>query len=132
MALLESLNVLIVEDEPLIAMVLADIVESLGGQVTEEAFTLRAAEAAAQEARYDVAILDINLRGEMSYPAARRIHRRGLPFFFVTGYAHRDVPPDLDHVPIVSKPYDTQAIMRAGASVLSRSRLAFHEARSVV
>ena len=116
----EGLNILIVEDEPLIGFVLQDLIEEAGGRVVAHATTLREAEQCAEIEGFDLAILDINLNGEFSYPAARRLAMRNQPFFFVTGYAHLKVPDDLSGVPVLDKPYTRHAILRTAEQVLDR------------
>lgn len=116
----EGRGVLIVEDEPLIGFVLQDLIEEAGGRVVAHATTLREAEQLAEVEGFDLAILDINLNGEMSYPAARRLAARKHPFFFVTGYAHLAIPEDLSGVPVLDKPYTRHAILRTAEQVLDR------------
>jgi CheY-like chemotaxis protein len=116
----DGLGVLVVEDEPLIGFVLQDLIEEVGGHVVAHATTLSEAEQLADIEGFDLAILDINLNGEMSYPAARRLAAQKRPFFFVTGYAHLKVPEDLSEVPVLDKPYTRAAILRTAERVLDR------------
>jgi CheY-like chemotaxis protein len=53
-----------------------------------------------------VALLDINLRGEMVYPVAARLRERGVPFIFMTGYAPEGVSKEFNDAPILKKPVD--------------------------
>lgn len=54
----------------------------------------------------DLAVLDVNLAGELSMPVAERLHAEGIPFVFATGYGADFARPDLfSAVPVVSKPY---------------------------
>ena len=64
---------------------LADMVEELGHPVVAEAGNIEVGQALAETAIFDLAILDINIAGRIS-PVAEIIHRRGLPFVFVSGY----------------------------------------------
>ncbi len=67
---------------------------------------LSAALEIAGEARLDGAILDINLAGENSFPVARLLRKRRVPFLFLTGYTDISfVPPDLRDVPRLFKPF---------------------------
>ena len=79
------LRALLVEDEPLVALMIEDMLVDLGIDVALSASTLADA-LAATEAEFDFALLDINLKGERSFPAAEALRRRGKPFLFVTGY----------------------------------------------
>lgn len=112
---------LIVEDEPLVAMLLEDILAGLEIEVAGLAANLPDALRSADDARYDAAILDINLQGRMSYPAAHRLVQAGIPILFVTGYAAECIPAELRNVPVVAKPYRADQIGRALRQVLGLS-----------
>jgi DNA-binding NarL/FixJ family response regulator len=94
------------------------MIEDLGGEVAAWAETLEDATRLASSQEPDVAILDINLKGEASYAAARILAERDRPFFFVTGFAHVDVPESLSGVPVVAKPYTYRCIGAAVEKVL--------------
>ncbi|MEI9891042.1 MAG: response regulator [Caulobacteraceae bacterium] len=83
-----ALRILVVEDEMMVAMLVEDMLTDLGHEVAGVAHSLSSAlsmiEAKAGE--FDLAVLDINLSGEPSFPAARRLMERGTPFLFATGY----------------------------------------------
>jgi CheY-like chemotaxis protein len=99
-----AVRVLLVEDEPIIAMTAEDMLDALGCQVVARAATLEEALAASARGDFDVAMLDINLNGVTSLPVADALKDAGKPFIFTTGYgiegcgSHRDVP-------LVTKPY---------------------------
>ena len=104
---LYGLRVLIVEDELLLGLALHDDLESLGCAVIGPFGTLAQAEEEARRNAFDVAILDINLHGEMVYPLADDLSRRGIPFLFLTGYAAASVPDAFKAAPHVPKPYNS-------------------------
>lgn len=106
------LRALLVEDEPLVALMIEDMLADLGIDVTLSASTLADALAAA-EAEFDFALLDINLRGERSFPAAEALRRRGKPFMFVTGYGTLGTYGTDFDVVVLQKPF-TIADLRAG------------------
>lgn len=88
-----SLSVLIVEDEPLIAMMLEDFVDALGHRVAGTADTVEDALARVSEGGFDVAILDVRLRGgQASWPVADALSDRGVAFLLATG-GHVEPPP---------------------------------------
>jgi CheY-like chemotaxis protein len=106
-----SRSILIVEDEPLISMMLEDFLESLGHNVVATCESLE--EALEQVARggFDVAILDVQLKdGKRAWPIADLLAAAGTPFVLATG-GHVD-PPPAQHAdaPILSKPYTIEAI----------------------
>jgi len=103
-------NILIVEDEPLIAMMLEDFLDSLGHTVVATVESVKDAEAAVARGGFDVAILDVNLKGEHIWPVADRLADGGVPFVLATG-GHIDPPPERHaDAPVLSKPYTIDAI----------------------
>ncbi len=114
-------RVLIIEDEPIISMLLEDIVDDLGMTVSGCGATLAEASELARVSDCDAAIFDINLHGQMSYPAAEILALRGVPLVFVTGYARDRIPPLLAKVPVLPKPYQAHQIAAALAGVLGLS-----------
>ena len=88
-----ALSVLIVEDEPLIAMMLEDFVDALGHSVAGTADNVEDALARVSDGGFDVAILDVRLRGgQPSWPVADALSDRGVAFLLATG-GHVDPPP---------------------------------------
>jgi hypothetical protein len=81
----DSLCVLVVEDESLIAMLIEDALAELNCTVVAVASSLRDALDKASSMDFDVAIFDVNLNGSPSYPIAELLVRRGIPFIFSTG-----------------------------------------------
>jgi CheY-like chemotaxis protein len=97
-------SIFLVEDEALIRMMLAEMVEELGYRVVAEAGDMVAGQALAETAIFDLAILDINIAGDMITPVAEIIDRRGLPFIFVSGYGPRGRPEAFRGRPALPKP----------------------------
>ena len=94
-------RVFLVEDEALIRLMLAEMIEELGHQIVAEAGSIESAQPLAETAAFDIAILDVNIGGYYIDKIAQTIVRRGLPFIFVTGYAKAAMPPaflDKNHV----------------------------------
>ncbi|WP_035485701.1 response regulator [Geminicoccus roseus] len=96
--------VLIAEDEPVVALFLEDLLLELGCRVVVTTGLAQAVQAARSET-IDVAILDINLNGEQSYPAAAALLARGIPFGFASGYGPEGRDPSFADVPVLAKPY---------------------------
>ncbi len=103
-------RVLIAEDEALIGMLLEDMLTSLGAQPLAPATTLAQALQLLDGAGFDVAILDLNLHGEASYPVAERLRERGIPFAFASGYGREALKADFADVPLLQKPYRLSAL----------------------
>lgn len=84
---LRGRHVLIVEDEYLLADDLSDALSDVGAKVVGPAGSIEQATALILSREpIDVAILDVNLRGEMVFPVADALRQRGIPFAFATGY----------------------------------------------
>jgi CheY-like chemotaxis protein len=108
-----KLSLFLVEDEALIRMMMAEMVEELGHQVVAEAGSVREALPLAQKVEFDLALLDVNLGGESVAPIAITIERRGLPFLFVTGYASTSLPEPFSGRPVLRKPFPTASLKQA-------------------
>ncbi len=104
-------TILIVEDEPLIAMMLEDFLESLGHDVVATCDCVAAALGHVEPGGFDVAILDIRLKdGESVWPVADRLAAAGTPFVLATG-GHVEPPPAAHAgAPILAKPYTIDSI----------------------
>ncbi len=79
-------RVLVVEDEFLLADELAEWLQSKGAEVVGPFPDVNASLSALHERIADWAVLDLNLRGEPTYPIADRLEALDIPFVFVTGY----------------------------------------------
>jgi CheY-like chemotaxis protein len=100
-----SRSILIVEDEPLIAMMLEDFVLSLGHEVSGNCDSVAAAMKEIENGTFDLAILDVNLKGENVWPVAAALRSKGTPFVLASG-GHVDPPPaEFRNVPMIEKPY---------------------------
>jgi CheY-like chemotaxis protein len=106
----QSRSVLIVEDEPLIAMMLEDFLDSLGHRVAGSVDTVAEALHRVEEGGFDVAIVDVHLKGEHVWPVADRLVEKGIPFVLSTG-GHIEPPPAAHAAaPVLSKPFTIDAI----------------------
>src|SRR5947209_8076705 len=85
-------SILIVEDEPLIAMMLEDFLDSLGHRVHGTCDSVECALDETEKGGFDLAILDVNLKGENVWPVATRLREKNVPFVIATG-GHVDPPP---------------------------------------
>ncbi len=106
--------ILIVEDEPLIAMMLEDFLEELGHKVVASCDSVDDALARVAEGGFDVAILDVSLKdGRKVWPVVDRLVAAGKPFVLATG-GHVE-PPPAEHADAttLAKPYTIDAIQPA-------------------
>jgi two-component sensor histidine kinase/DNA-binding response OmpR family regulator len=97
-------RLLLVEDELVVGVFMRELLETIGYRPTEPVGRLSDAMAMAAKERFDGAILDMNLNGEIIYPLAELLTEQSVPFVFVTGYAPRSVDPRFTAVPILQKP----------------------------
>src|SRR5262249_52948792 len=103
-----------VEDEPLVAIELQAILEEAGHTVVGPAMNLARGLEFVRNDRFDIALLDISLGREKSFPIALELLRREIPFAFVTGYTDlNSVPEELRAAPRVKKPYGVDEIRTA-------------------
>ena len=104
MSTVTVLRVLLVEDESIVAMMVADLLEELGHVVAGAASTLEDAVVKAASLEFDVALLDLNLNGRQSKLVVAILQRRELPFVFTTGYGSA-MTAELAEVPVLRKPF---------------------------
>ena len=103
-------DVLIVEDDPIIALGFEDMILGFGvGMVRTAASVIRALDMIADRAP-DFALLDVGLVREKSFAIAERLEALQVPFAFVTGYGADGVPAALAHRPRLAKPCSTEAL----------------------
>jgi DNA-binding response OmpR family regulator len=105
-------RILIVEDEFFAAVLLEEDLRAAGWEPIGPFTTLARAIEAARAEIFDVAILDVNLNGEMVYPLADELAERKRPFIFLSGYGLRDLPERFRSLPKVAKPYNRASLMK--------------------
>ena len=116
--LLKGRNVLLVEDNMIIAMDGEDALRDLGADVVTAASVGRAHEAIAIQS-VDLAVLDFNLGHETSLPIADMLAERGIPFLFATGYGDGlELPARFEAVTLLKKPYSGATLAQALAPVI--------------
>lgn len=122
-AALDGRVIMLVEDEFFQAADLARALSEAGARLVGPLPTLDAALAALENGvSVDVAVLDINLRGQMVYPVAQMLERRGIPFLFATGYDRSVLPTSLQDVQVLEKPYQVQNLVAAVAELCRTGR----------
>jgi DNA-binding response OmpR family regulator len=104
-------RVLVVEDESLLAETLCDLMQDAGCEPVGPAATVAAALSLIDQGSIDVAVLDIQLLSEMSFPVAYALRRRGIPVLFLTSYERRILPKDLGDAILVEKPFSAPLLI---------------------
>jgi len=111
-------NVLVVEDDALLAMELDMVLSDLGVGLIGPARSVADGLAAIAARTVDGAILDISLDRESSEPIADCLQSAGIPFFYLTGHSARHLPAKHRDRPLVGKPFDEPALIREIRSML--------------
>lgn len=109
---LTGLRVLVVEDEPILAMLVEAYLQDLGCEVVATASRLQDALAKARTLDLDAGVLDVNLAGQLSYPVAEVLKERAVPFLFATGYGTVVPPANLKNTPVLSKPFRQEQLAK--------------------
>jgi CheY-like chemotaxis protein len=105
------MRVLVVEDEPLLAMLTEECLAELGHEVAGSAATVDQAIAIIDTASLDFALLDFTLGDDAtSAPVAHRLRAEGIPFAYLTG--HHSLPPadDAPPAPLLTKPFTVEQL----------------------
>lgn len=110
---MSTLQVLVVEDEAMIAMLVEEAVEAAGSVVAAVATNIKDAMAAAASAQFDVALLDMNLNGQKAHALPVTLSARKKPFAFVTGYGEAGILEQFSDAPVVQKPFREKDIALA-------------------
>jgi CheY-like chemotaxis protein len=120
---LDGARVLLLEDEFLIALDAEQILKELGARQVETAATLSEAEERVRAGNFDIALLDVNINGQMSFGLAELLRSRGIPIVFATGYELKDrAIPDLNPALCVSKPYTNESLRQVLCNALAWSK----------
>lgn len=115
-------RILIVEDEPLIAMELHRLLSQAGLDVSGPVGSLRQALDLAEDQTLTGAVIDINLGFDTSYPVADKLRASGVPVIFVTGYAAELLPERFADQAILRKPIDPHSLIATLCRELGRTR----------
>lgn len=113
-----SNNVLIVEDEKLLALMLEDLLLETGHRVTR-AGTLNEALALVERERFDAAILDINIGGMDVFPLAARLRELRTPFVFASASDAARIAAEFTQEQLIPKPYTIGQVQQSLAHMLS-------------
>ena len=122
---LDGQTILVVEDEPLVALDIQTELQDAGAKEVTLARSVEAALAALDTDRFDLALLDGNLKGEPVDPVAVLLRKEGIPFCFVSGYGREHLPADFTDTPLIQKPFRPDVLRRTLADLMrSASRCA--------
>ncbi|XAZ26301.1 response regulator (plasmid) [Sinorhizobium sp. B11] len=113
-------RVLLVEDDLLLAMDMEDFLVDQGFQVVGPFGRLAQALQALSGQPVDLAIVDLNLAGELSFPLIDTLRRRETPIIVCSGYAELpEIRSKLADLPLIAKPWSPQALTKRIDEVLN-------------
>lgn len=115
---LQGMRILVVEDEPLVAMEITSQLEDAGAQVVGPADNALAALALIQQYRFQIALLDANLCGAAVDDIAMALSRAGVPFAFVSGYGRPSLPAGFADAELLPKPFSAAQLLDVAARLL--------------
>lgn len=114
-------NILVVEDEWLIAIDIQMMIEDLGYHVVGPASSVAAAMSLIENHKIDAAFLDITLGSETSFPIAEKLDALSVPITFVSAYARKEIPLQFHQFDLVSKPITPHLLARQLREMLDRT-----------
>ena len=120
---LRGVRILIVEDDFIVARALKHHLTAIPCEIVGPVPTVEKARALTDGQPFDIAILDIQLRGNTVAPFAELLHRRNRPFLFLTGYGDLGMLPEhLRGYPHLEKPVDPDVLVETIAKLLGARR----------
>jgi CheY-like chemotaxis protein len=114
-------RILVVEDSIFVIMALEGMCEDLGWDMIGPATRVDEGLRMARDEAFDIALIDINLNGEMSWGIAALLSARGIPFAFGTGYDIANIlPSKFSNAVIFSKPFRMTEVERRMRQLLAQ------------
>jgi len=115
-------RILVVEDEFLISVTTVDFLESLGCEVVGPAARVAEAFELAKSEALDAALLDINIAGDMVWPVAEVLRRKGVPFILLSAHPRlSEIPALLAAAPRLEKPLEQNHLLRQLSAIWDAS-----------
>ena len=118
----QTARILIVEDEPVIALGLEDVLIDAGFEIAGVAGKLDRALVLIESGTFDAAIVDANLAGESASPAAKALTARGLPYIMMSGYSKEQIQGEYPRAVFLSKPCRPELLIETLNSILLRGQ----------
>lgn len=111
-------RVLVVEDDPIVAMVVEDTLRDMGLEVLVD-LSLVDALSEIETSEFDAALIDVGLRGESAYPVMVALQERRVPFAVMSGGDLTALAAEFPKVRMMSKPLDMKSLQKAMRDLLS-------------
>lgn len=118
---LEGKRILVVEDEPLLAMDITSQLEAAGAAVVGPAGNAFAALSMVEQYRFHAALLDANLAGEQVDEIAALLAQHRIPFVFVSGYDRASLPAGFEDAELLSKPFSVRQLVGMATKLVAQS-----------
>ncbi len=115
---LRGKRILVVEDEPLVAIDIRACLASAGCEVVGPAATVPEAKVLIENGNFDAALLDLNLEGLTSDELAQALTRKNIPFAFVTGYRRAALPPAFRECIMLPKPFGREQLIAVAEALV--------------
>ena len=119
---LHGIRVLVVEDEGAVAMLIEEMLEDLGCVIVASVARLAKARDVARSIEVDLALLDVNLAGQLVFPIAEILRDRNIPFLFSTGYGAKGLQGEFALRPVLHKPFSQKELEAEIAVALAMTR----------
>lgn len=114
-------RLLVLDDEFMIATSIADVLEDAGYVVAGPALTLAEARRIIELDEIDAAVLDVQLKNDLTLSLARNLERHGIPVLFVTAHAEQYLKSDFKSAPHLKKPFSGQQLLDQVSRMFART-----------
>ena len=121
----DAKRVLIVEDDPVVAMVVEDILRDMGCEVFIN-ITLEHAMFELDDGDVDAVLLDMQLRGKDARPLVLELLARKLPFLVLSGADQSALKREFPQIRLLPKPFGRAGLEKAVRELLDPSGMASH------
>jgi CheY-like chemotaxis protein len=118
---LSGRRLLVVEDEPLVALDIVSGLQDAGAEIAGPAGTEKDALQIVETTALDAALLDANLHGRPVDQVAAALTRRNVPFVFISGHTREGLPAAFASAPLLGKPFSHQQLVEAVGRLLQRN-----------
>ena len=113
----KNIRVLVVEDEALVGITMEDFLGDFGYSVVGPIENMQAAILLAATEKIDVAVVDINISGQVATAVADKLIEREIPFLFISGY-EKMRGSRYASIPLLRKPFEPEDLRDAIERVL--------------
>jgi CheY-like chemotaxis protein len=110
-------RVLVIEDQYLIAMEIAEALEEAGAEIVGPTGSVSSAAKPIHDDGFDLAVVDVQLRDGEAYPLVDELQKARIPMVFLTGYERPQLRREYRGLPHVIKPFEPKQLVSALAEV---------------